>query len=96
MGQGTWLLVGLTGFFGLLMADLTARSGSLGLAWGMHFGNNLLAILIFTTGEALDGIALFRLPYSLSEPSTVFGLVLVDMVGLLVVWAVLRRYLRGR
>jgi len=68
MGQGTWLLVGLTGFFGLLMADLTARSGSLGLAWGMHFGNNLLAILIFTTGEALDGIALFRLPYSLSEP----------------------------
>ena len=78
------------------MADLTARSGSLGLAWGMHFGNNLLAILIFTTGEALDGIALFRLPYSLSEPSTVFGLVLVDMVGLLVVWAVLRRYLRGR
>lgn len=96
MGQGAWLLVGLTGFFGLLMADLTARSGTLGLAWGMHFGNNILAILIFTTGEALDGVALFRLPYSLTDPSSVAGLLLADLAGLVLVWAVLRRYLRGR
>ena len=90
------MLVGLTGFFGLLMADLTARSGSLGLAWGMHFGNNILAILIFTTGEALDGVALFRLPYSLTDPSSVAGLLVADLAGLVLVWAVLRRYLRGR
>jgi len=96
MGQGAWLLVGLTGFFGLLMADLTARSGSIGLAWGMHFGNNILAILIFTTGEALDGVALFRLPFSLTDPSSVAGLLVVDLAGLVLVWAVLRRYLRGR
>jgi len=96
MGQGAWLLVGLTGFFGLLMADLTARSGTLGLAWGMHFGNNILAILIFTTGEALDGVALFRLPYSLTDPSSVAGLLVADLAGLVLVWAVLRRYLRGR
>lgn len=96
MGQGAWLLVGLTGFFGLLMADLTARSGSLGLAWGMHFGNNILAILIFTTGEALDGVALFRLPYSLSDPSSVAGLLVVDLAGLVLVWVLLRRWLRGR
>ncbi|WP_296640260.1 CPBP family intramembrane glutamic endopeptidase [Roseinatronobacter sp.] len=96
MGQGAWLLVGLTGFFGLLMADLTARSGSLGLAWGMHFGNNILAILIFTTGEALDGVALFRLPFSLTDPSSVAGLLVVDLAGLVLVWALLRRYLRGR
>lgn len=96
MGQGAWLLVGLTGFFGLLMADLTARSGSLGLAWGMHFGNNILAILVFTTGEALDGVALFRLPYSLSDPSSVLWLLVADLLGLVLVWAVLRRWLRGR
>ena len=96
MGQGTWLLVGLTGFFGLLMADLTARSGALGLAWGMHFGNNILAILIFTTGEALDGVALFRLPFSMTDPSSILGLLLADLAGIVLVWAVLRRYLRGR
>jgi membrane protease YdiL (CAAX protease family) len=96
MGQGAWLLVGVTGFFGLLMADLTARSGSIGLAWGMHFGNNILAILVFTTGEALDGVALFRLPYSLTDPSSVVGLLVADLVGLVVVWALLRRWLRGR
>lgn len=96
MGQGAWLLVGLTGFFGLLMADLTARSGSLGMAWGLHFGNNTLAILVFTTGEALDGVALFRLPYSLSDPSSVMGLLLVDLIGLVLVWVLLRRWLRGR
>ncbi|MCC1481905.1 CPBP family intramembrane glutamic endopeptidase [Roseibaca sp. Y0-43] len=96
MGQGAWLLVGLTGFFGLLMADLTARSGSLGMAWGLHFGNNTLAILIFTTGEALDGVALFRLPYSLADPSSLLGLLLVDLLGLVLIWALLRRWLRGR
>jgi membrane protease YdiL (CAAX protease family) len=96
MGQGAWLLVGLTGFFGLLMADLTARSGSLGLAWGLHFGNNTLAILVFTTGEALDGVALFRLPYSLTDPSSVMGLLVADVIGLLILWAILRRWLRGR
>jgi membrane protease YdiL (CAAX protease family) len=96
MGQGAWLIVGITGFFGLLMADLTARSGSLGLAWGMHFGNNILAIVIFTTGEALDGMALYRLPYSLSDPAGMGWLVLLDLAGLVLVWAILRAWVRGR
>ncbi len=96
MGQGAWLLVAVTGVFGLLMADLSARSGGLGLAWGLHFGNNLLAILVFTTGEALDGLALFRLPYSLSEASGMGVLVALDMAGLLLVWGLCRAWLRGR
>lgn len=96
MGRSAWLIVFLTGFFGLIMADLTARSGSLGMAWGLHFANNLLAIMLFTTGEALDGLALYRLPFTVADTEAILPLLLVDIVGMALVWAICRYTLRGR
>lgn len=96
MGESVWLVVFVTGFFGLLMADLTARSGSLGLAWGLHFANNMLAILLFTTGEALDGLALFRLPFSMRDTDAILPMLGADIAGMLVVWGLCRLALRGR
>ncbi len=96
MGRSAWLIVFVTGFFGLLMADLTARSGALGMAWGLHFANNALAILAFTTGEALDGLALYRLPFSMTDTDEILPLIAVDLAGMLLVWAVCRWSLRGR
>ncbi|PZX46136.1 hypothetical protein LY56_01107 [Roseinatronobacter thiooxidans] len=96
MGGSVWMIVFLTGAFGLLMADLTARSGSIGMAWGLHFANNLFAILLFTTGEALDGLALYRLPFSASDTETILPLLGLDLLGMLLVWAICRRALRGR
>ena len=96
MGDTAWMLVVVTGFFGLIMADLTARSGSLGMAWGLHFTNNLFAILIFTTGEALDGLALYRLPFSTRDTETIAPLMAVDLFGMVLVWAACRYALRRR
>lgn len=96
MGDSVWLMVFVTGFFGLIMADLTARSGALGLAWGLHFANNLFAILLFTTGEALDGLALYRLPFSTRDTETIAPLIAVDLLGMILVWAVCRYALRRR
>lgn len=96
MGDSVWLLVFVTGFFGLIMADLTARSGSLGLAWGLHFANNLFAILLFTTGEALDGLALYRLPFSASDTETIAPLLALDVFGMILVWLACRYALRRR
>ena len=96
MGASVWMIVFVTGFFGLLMADLTARSGSIGMAWGLHFANNMFAILLFTTGEALDGLALYRLPFSASDTEAILPLLGLDLLGMLLVWAICRRALRGR
>lgn len=96
MGSNAWVLVFATGFFGLLLADLTARSGSLGLAWGLHFANNVMAMLIFTTGEALDGLALFRLPFGLKDSALMGGILILDIAGMVLVWWLCRRMLRAR
>ncbi len=96
MGQSVWMIVFVTGFFGLLMADLTARSGAIGMAWGLHFANNMFAILLFTTGEALDGMALYRLPFSVSDTEAILPMLALDMAGMLLVWAICRWALRGR
>ena len=96
MGGSVWMIVFVTGFFGLLMADLTARSGSIGMAWGLHFANNMFAILLFTTGEALDGLALYRLPFSVKDTEAILPLLAIDLLGMLLVWAICRRALRGR
>jgi uncharacterized protein len=96
MGQSAWMLVFATGFFGLLLADLTARSGSIGLAWGLHFANNVIAMLIFTTGEALDGLAPFRLPFGPQDGGIMGWMVLMDVAGMILVYVLCRRMLRGR
>lgn len=96
MGGAVWLVVFVTGFFGLLLADLTARSGSLGMAWGLHFANNLLAMFLFTTGEALDGLALYRLPFGPKDTEVMTYMLGLDMAGMVLVWALCRWWLRSR
>lgn len=96
MGGAVWMVVFVTGFFGLLLADLTARSGSLGMAWGLHFANNLLAIFLFTTGEALDGLALYRLPFGPKDTEIMTYMLGLDMAGMVLVWAICRWWLRAR
>ncbi|MFN4058290.1 MAG: lysostaphin resistance A-like protein [Roseinatronobacter sp.] len=95
-GPNAWMLVLATGFFGLLLADLTARSGNIGLAWGLHFANNVMAMLIFTTGEALDGLALFRLPFGVSNMGAMGWIVALDIAGMVLVWWIARQMLRRR
>lgn len=96
MGGSVWMIVFVTGFFGLIMADLTARSGSLGMAWGLHFANNMFAILLFTTGEALDGLALYRLPFSVRDTAEILPLLAIDLFGMVLVWAACCFALRKR
>lgn len=95
-GGNAWLVVAATGLFGLIASDLTARSGSLGLAWGLHFANNVLAILILSVTGALDGLALLRLPEGSLPDAVLRPLLLADMALLALVWAACRLWLRRR
>ena len=81
------------GLFGLVAADLTARTGTLGAAWGFHFANNFAALALLGTPGALAGLALRRAPYSLDEPLPAW-LTLADLALIGLVWLALSRLLR--
>jgi uncharacterized protein len=89
-----WLVVAVTGFFGLIAADLTARSGSIGLAWGLHFANNVIAVLMVSAMAGLDGLALFRVAEG--DGMALDALLIADMGLMALVWALARLWLARR
>lgn len=96
MGENTWIVVATTGLFGLAASDLTARTGSLGLAWGLHFANNVMAILLISVMGGLDGLALFHFPDPQTAQTLLRPLLYSDMVLMVLVWAACRLWLRRR
>ncbi|MCR8726499.1 CPBP family intramembrane glutamic endopeptidase [Frigidibacter sp. ROC022] len=94
-GGNTAIVIGAIGLFALAAADLTRRSGSLGAAWGMHFANNCIALLILATGDTLPGLALWRTPYAATDPVMAWA-VAGDFVSIALTWAVLARWLARR
>jgi len=91
-----WLIVLVTGFFGVIAADLTARSGGIGLAWGIHFANNVIAVLVISAMAGLDGLALFRVSDPAGGAMGLDVLLVADMALMALVWGLARLWLRGR
>ena len=83
-------VVGSAALFGLIAADLTARTGTLGAAWGLHLANNAFALLVLATPGALPGLALRLTPYGIADPAT-GPLLLADAATLVLTWAIVRR-----
>ncbi|MER5173173.1 MULTISPECIES: CPBP family intramembrane glutamic endopeptidase [Thioclava] len=81
-------------FYGLLAADLTARTGNLGAALAFHFVNNLSAILLISYYGHLDGISLFSVVANLQDFNTIAPLMLVDGASITVSWLLIRLSLR--
>ena len=91
---------------GLACADLTARTGSLGPAIGLHLANNAGSLLVFgEAGAPLSGFALFLfppwepLPEQLALPmlwsvTGIFDLAL-QLGGILVLWLAARVAIRA-
>lgn len=95
MGDNTWLMMGAVFVFALLAADLTAATGSIGAAWGFHFVNNTLAILVVSMDGPLSGLALYTAPVSPAS-SEIRALFYLDIATMLAVWAIIRITLRER
>jgi len=87
------LVVGAATVFGLLAADLTAVTGSIGAAWGFHFANNAIAILVISTKGSLTGLSLYLTPYGLDEAMQLTGPLIQDLLIMFVIWIILRRTL---
>lgn len=95
MGPNTWLMMGAVLVFALLAADLTAVSGNIGAAWGLHFANNAMAILIVATDGPLSGLALFVSPVMPSSEE-IRPLFYLDIATTVALWAIIRLLLRSR
>lgn len=89
MGDNALYIVAATGLFGLLAADLTAKTGSIGAAWGFHFANNVVAILIVALDGPLSGLALYTAPLSAAS-AEIRPLILLDMGTTVVTWILIR------
>jgi len=92
-GGNVWIIVGSAALFGLVAGDLTARTGSLGAAWGFHFANNTVAILFLSTKGTITGLSLMQTPYGVDNTEVMRALLFGDLAMLLIAWAVLRRLL---
>lgn len=89
MGDNALYVVAAAGLFGLLAADLTAKTGSIGAAWGFHFANNVVAILIVALDGPLSGLALYTAPLSAASEE-IRPLILLDMGTTIVTWVLIR------
>lgn len=89
-GANVWLVVGSATVFGLIAADLTRVTGSIGAAWGFHFANNVLAVLFISVQGTLPGLALYLTPYAADDTTHLTALIFVDFIGLIIAWRIVR------
>ncbi|UWR24262.1 CPBP family intramembrane metalloprotease [Sulfitobacter sp. S190] len=93
-GSNALLITLWAGMFGMLMADLTARAGSLGPALVVHFLNNVVAMLITSVPDSLSGLALFLAPFGLGDEEALRAWLPVDFAMMVVFWLGARLALR--
>ena len=91
-GFGTLVsVVAVTAIFGIVAADLTALTGSLGAAWGFHFANNFMAITLVSVDGRLSGLALYRGAADLAGAGLPPLAIIGDIVMIAVGWFIVRR-----
>ncbi|MGJ8544055.1 MAG: CPBP family intramembrane glutamic endopeptidase [Sulfitobacter sp.] len=93
-GENALTIAIWSGIFGMLMADLTARSGTLGPAIAVHFVNNVWAILITSLPDDMSGLALFLMPFGMDDPAAIRTWLPVDFAMMLVSWLAARLAIR--
>ena len=92
---GNALAVALwAGIFGVLMADITARAGTLGPALALHFMTNVSAMLLVSLRGDLSGLALFLAPFGLEDEAALRAWMPVDFAYMIVCWLTARLALR--
>lgn len=93
-GSNAMMIAIWAGVFGVLMADITARAGSLGPAIAIHFYNNFMAIVVVSVPDDLSGLALYHSPFGLADEDAVRAWLPVDFAHMFVAWLAARLALR--
>lgn len=79
--------------FGLIAADLTERTGSLGAAMGLHFANNFLALFVVTLGPDMTGLALYVSAFEIGTAGVVSLSLALNITILFGIWWAIKRVL---
>lgn len=93
-GANAWLVVIWAIIFGILAADLTARSGTLGPAIALHFANNISALLLIAPQGEMSGLALFQYGFSADNEAAIRAFLPIDFAVMIVSWLAARLALR--
>jgi membrane protease YdiL (CAAX protease family) len=93
-GENAVMIAVWAGVFGIMMADLTARSGTLGPAVAVHLWNNVSAILIISLPGDLSGLALYLAPFGMEDAAAMRAWLPVDFALMFVSWLAARLALR--
>lgn len=93
-GPNALLVAAWAAVFGLLAADLTARTGSLGAAVGFHFGTNFSALFLTGLYGNLDGLALYNLVIDTTDTGAMVPYLMSDFAFIFVSWLLARVMLR--
>ena len=93
-GENAVIIVVWATLFGVLMADLTARAGSIGPALAVHFLNNVTALLITSLPDSLGGLSLWHTPFGMEDEAQLRAWMPVDFAMMIVSWLAARLALR--
>jgi membrane protease YdiL (CAAX protease family) len=85
-GGDAWLVAAAAAAVGLILGDVTARTGDLSLAMGMHFANNAVAVLVLAPPSPLAALSLYLLPLDPADPR-LRPLLLLDLATTLAAYA---------
>lgn len=93
-GENALIVALWSGLFALLMADLTARAGSLGPAIAVHTFNNVAALLVFAMPEGLNGLALYIIPFEMGDTGALRLWLAADFAMMVLTWLAARIAIR--
>ena len=93
-GPVAGLVVLWSALFGLAAADLTARTGNLGAAIGLHFANNTSAVLLLGISGNFGGLALYNANVDPGDLSSGLMFLALDTLTLAISWLAARLILR--
>ncbi len=88
-GPEAWMIVATVFAFALIATDLVEQTGSLGAAIGLHFVNNLFALLVIAMDETITGLSLYVSPLPAGMAQWAVS-VAINLALLLVLWRILR------
>lgn len=96
MGSNAWLVVVSAAMFGLIAADVTARTGNLGAAIGLHFANNLYAVTIVSTDGSLSGLGLYKTAFSITDEAATRGVMIMGLCFIVLTYGLYLFWCRNR
>ncbi len=94
-GNNAWIVVAITGLMGLILADVTARFGSLAPAMGLHFANNLVVMLFMNTPGQLSGMSFYLYSADMQSPQMKSAM-LISLASMLVGYGIFMVIMRRR